>query len=78
MKGRYGRWFLALLVSSVLATPSGCTSPTPIAYAVRFGDIAVVPAAATTETPVRLTFTVICHHFCGSGHGNMKMTITVQ
>jgi cytochrome c oxidase subunit 2 len=23
------------------------------------------------------TFTVICHHFCGAGHGNMKMTITV-
>jgi cytochrome c oxidase subunit 2 len=24
------------------------------------------------------TFTAICHHFCGSGHGNMKMTITVE
>jgi len=24
------------------------------------------------------TFTVICHHFCGAGHGNMKMTITVE
>lgn len=23
------------------------------------------------------TFTVICHHFCGAGHGNMKMTVTV-
>ena len=23
------------------------------------------------------TFTAICHHFCGAGHGNMKMTITV-
>jgi cytochrome c oxidase subunit 2 len=23
------------------------------------------------------TFTAICHHFCGSGHGNMKMTVTV-
>ncbi|HVZ18395.1 MAG TPA: cupredoxin domain-containing protein [Terriglobales bacterium] len=23
------------------------------------------------------TFTVICHHFCGTGHGNMKMTVTV-
>jgi cytochrome c oxidase subunit II len=23
------------------------------------------------------TFTVICHHFCGQGHGNMKMTVTV-
>ena len=24
------------------------------------------------------TFTAICHHFCGAGHGNMKMTITVE
>src|SRR3954451_24896318 len=24
------------------------------------------------------TFTVICHRFCGAGHGNMKMTITVE
>jgi cytochrome c oxidase subunit 2 len=24
------------------------------------------------------TFTVICHHFCGAGHGNMKMSITVE
>lgn len=23
------------------------------------------------------TFSVICHHFCGAGHGNMKMTVTV-
>lgn len=23
------------------------------------------------------TFTVICHHFCGVGHGNMRMTVTV-
>ena len=22
-------------------------------------------------------YTLICDHFCGSGHGNMKMTITV-
>lgn len=24
------------------------------------------------------TFPVICDHFCGSGHGNMKMTIVVE
>jgi cytochrome c oxidase subunit 2 len=24
------------------------------------------------------TFIVICDHFCGSGHGNMKMTIVVE
>ena len=23
-------------------------------------------------------YTVICDHFCGSGHGNMKMTIVVE
>ncbi|HUN87942.1 MAG TPA: cupredoxin domain-containing protein [Terriglobales bacterium] len=31
-----------------------------------------------TVTPQKAgTFTVICHHFCGAGHGNMKMTVTV-
>jgi cytochrome c oxidase subunit 2 len=34
-------------------------------------DVQVKPETAGT-------FTVICHHFCGSGHGNMKMTITVE
>jgi cytochrome c oxidase subunit 2 len=24
------------------------------------------------------TFTAICHHFCGSGHGNMKLTVIVE
>jgi cytochrome c oxidase subunit 2 len=24
------------------------------------------------------TFTLICDHFCGSGHGNMKMTVVVE
>lgn len=23
-------------------------------------------------------FVVICHHFCGAGHGNMKMTVVVE
>ena len=24
------------------------------------------------------TFTAICHHFCGSGHGGMKLTVVVE
>jgi cytochrome c oxidase subunit 2 len=24
------------------------------------------------------TFATICHHFCGAGHGNMKMTFVVE
>ena len=24
------------------------------------------------------TFTAICHHFCGAGHGNMKLTVIVE
>ena len=24
------------------------------------------------------TFTVICHHFCGAGHGGMKLTVVVE
>jgi cytochrome c oxidase subunit 2 len=24
------------------------------------------------------SYTVICHHYCGSGHGGMKMTIVVE
>jgi cytochrome c oxidase subunit 2 len=24
------------------------------------------------------TFTAICHHFCGAGHGNMKLTVVVE
>ncbi len=34
-------------------------------------DVKVTPEQAGN-------FTVICHHFCGVGHGNMKMTITVE
>lgn len=40
-----------------------------------------IPPGKTTEitiTPQEIgTFTAICHHFCGSGHGNMKMTFEV-
>lgn len=41
-----------------------------------------IPAGETAE--VTLTpqtagkFTTICDHFCGAGHGNMKMTIVVE
>ena len=30
----------------------------------------------TPQTPG--TFTAICHHFCGSGHGGMKLTVVVE
>ena len=34
---------------------------------------------AVTITPaVAGRYTTICHHFCGPGHGNMKMTIVVE
>jgi cytochrome c oxidase subunit II len=33
-------------------------------------DVAVTPTTAGT-------FTVICDHYCGTGHGNMKMKVTV-
>jgi cytochrome c oxidase subunit 2 len=34
-------------------------------------EIVVTPQAAGT-------FTAICHHFCGAGHGGMKLTVTVE
>jgi cytochrome c oxidase subunit II len=33
-------------------------------------DVSVTPASAGD-------FTVICDHYCGTGHGNMKMKVTV-
>jgi cytochrome c oxidase subunit 2 len=33
-------------------------------------DVAVTPTSAGT-------FTIICDHYCGTGHGNMKMKVTV-
>jgi len=42
----------------------------------------LIPAGQTTEvtlTPqITGSFTTICDHFCGSGHGNMNMTIVVE
>jgi cytochrome c oxidase subunit 2 len=36
----------------------------------------------TVRVPIKTdapgTYTVLCDHFCGSGHGNMKMTIVVE
>lgn len=41
----------------------------------------LIPAGKTVEVKVQPeqvgTFTIICHHFCGAGHGNMKMSVTV-
>ncbi|BDG09510.1 cupredoxin domain-containing protein [Anaeromyxobacter paludicola] len=45
-----------------------------------------IDAEATKETPAEITLTpakpgryvTICDHFCGSGHGNMKMTFVVE
>jgi cytochrome c oxidase subunit 2 len=34
-------------------------------------EVTVTPQAAGT-------FTLICHHFCGAGHGNMNMTVVVE
>jgi cytochrome c oxidase subunit II len=43
-------------------------------------DTDIVPGKATdvAVTPTATgQYTVICDHFCGSGHGNMKMKLTV-
>jgi cytochrome c oxidase subunit 2 len=34
-------------------------------------DVVVTPQQAGT-------FTAICHHFCGAGHGNMKLKVVVE
>ncbi len=36
----------------------------------------VIEVAITPHDAGR--FVVICHHFCGAGHGNMKMTLVVE
>ena len=44
-------------------------------------DAELIPGKTTevTITPQTAgTFTTICDSFCGSGHGNMKMTIVVE
>jgi cytochrome c oxidase subunit II len=44
-------------------------------------DTVIVPGKITElhVTPhVAGRYTLICDHFCGSGHGNMKMTVLVE
>ena len=42
-------------------------------------DIAPGKTTEVTFTPqVTGQFTVICHHFCGAGHGNMHMVFVVE
>ena len=41
-------------------------------------DIPAGKSVDLTVTPTSVgTFTAICHHFCGSGHGGMKMVFEV-
>jgi cytochrome c oxidase subunit 2 len=51
-------------------------------YMKALGIDATIEAGKSTDVPVTPhaagKFTVICDHFCGSGHGNMKMTILVE
>ena len=43
---------------------------------------ATIEPGKVTEIPLTPheagRFAVICHHFCGAGHGNMKMTVVVE
>ena len=42
-------------------------------------DIEAGKATEVRVTPLKAgRFTAICDHFCGSGHGNMKMTFVVD
>ncbi len=44
-------------------------------------DLEIVPGktAEVTITPRAAgSYTIICDHFCGSGHGNMKMAVVVR
>jgi cytochrome c oxidase subunit 2 len=36
------------------------------------------PAQITITPTAAGTFPAICDHYCGSGHGNMKMTVIVE
>jgi cytochrome c oxidase subunit 2 len=36
------------------------------------------PAEITITPDAAGTFGAICDHYCGSGHGNMKMTVVVE
>jgi len=42
-------------------------------------DLTPGEAREFTVTPEAAgTFTAICHHFCGAGHGGMKLTVVVE
>ena len=42
-------------------------------------DLAPGETQQFTVTPQAAgTFTAICHHFCGAGHGGMKLTVVVE
>lgn len=42
-------------------------------------DLPAGEAQSVTVTPQEAgTFTAICHHFCGSGHGGMKLKVVVE
>ena len=42
-------------------------------------DLAPGETQQLTVTPQTAgTFAAICHHFCGAGHGNMKLTVVVE
>jgi len=42
-------------------------------------DLTAGEAREFTVTPETAgTFTAICHHFCGAGHGGMKLTVVVE
>jgi cytochrome c oxidase subunit 2 len=43
------------------------------------GEIEPGKSTEITVTPeVAGTFTIICDHLCGAGHGNMKITVVVE
>lgn len=46
------------------------------AYPARVGMSPEIPDVAVTPDTTG-GFTVICDHHCGTGHGNMKMKVTV-
>ena len=42
-------------------------------------DLTAGETQRITVTPQSAgAFTAICHHFCGSGHGGMKLTVVVE
>lgn len=51
-------------------------------YQKALGLNSLIDPKKTTEVSITPreagSYTVICHHFCGAGHGNMKMTIVVE